>query len=121
MVIKSIRPILLHQASSVEVKANSEREYDAKLHNAIDKTVHSSLCGSVRPPFARPPGFANISQYFIDKTTDKNWFVYPWNSFHLWLSTYWGSSGDWEYRQRDRYLSVHARLLEDEEKIEEKA
>jgi hypothetical protein len=36
-------------------------------------------------------------QYFIDKSTEKNWFVYPWNSFHLWLSTYWNPSGDWNY------------------------
>ncbi|KAL4862954.1 hypothetical protein BDV12DRAFT_178125 [Aspergillus spectabilis] len=91
MVIKAIRPILLNQASAVEVKATSERAYDAKLHQAIDKTVHSSLCGS----------------YFIDQTTDKNWFVYPWSSLHLWRSTYWGSSGDWEYQ---RYDSTHAGL-----------
>ncbi|KAL4768010.1 hypothetical protein BDW60DRAFT_220057 [Aspergillus nidulans var. acristatus] len=83
MVIKAIKPILESRASAVEVKASSEKEYDTKLHQAIDKTVHSSLCGS----------------YFIDKTTEKNWFVYPWNSFHLWWSTYWDSSGDWESRE----------------------
>ncbi|KAL6228819.1 hypothetical protein BDW75DRAFT_226168 [Aspergillus navahoensis] len=82
MVIKAIKPILESRASAVEVKASSEKEYDTKLHQAVDKTVHSSLCGS----------------YFIDQTTEKNWFVYPWNSFHLWWSTYWGSSGDWEYQ-----------------------
>lgn len=47
MVIRTIRPIIHHQASSVEVKANCERTYDAMLHEAIHKTVHSNLCGSV--------------------------------------------------------------------------
>jgi hypothetical protein len=47
MVIKAIKPILESRASAVEVKASSEKEYDTKLHQAIDKTVHSSLCGSV--------------------------------------------------------------------------
>ncbi|KKK22387.1 hypothetical protein ARAM_002225 [Aspergillus rambellii] len=46
MVTGIIKPILLHRASSVEVKANSEREFDVQLHQAIDQTVHSSLCGS---------------------------------------------------------------------------
>ncbi|KAL4876224.1 hypothetical protein BJY04DRAFT_223308 [Aspergillus karnatakaensis] len=82
MVMKAINPVLLGRASTVEVKADSEREYDSRLHEAIDSTVHSSLCGS----------------YFIDQSTDKNWFVYPWNTFHLWWSTYWDSHKDWEYR-----------------------
>lgn len=47
MVLGLIKPIILRQASSVEVKASSEREFDLKLHHAIDQTVHSSLCGSV--------------------------------------------------------------------------
>ncbi|KAL3443415.1 hypothetical protein BJX65DRAFT_199635 [Aspergillus insuetus] len=82
LVLKAIQPILHHQAASVDVRADKEREYDVQLHEAIDKTVHSSLCGS----------------YFIDKSTDKNWFVYPWNSFQLWFSTYWAPASDWEYK-----------------------
>ncbi|KAL2808311.1 hypothetical protein BJX63DRAFT_424697 [Aspergillus granulosus] len=84
MVLKAIQPVLHHQAASVDVKAEREKEYDVQLHAAIENTVHSSLCGS----------------YFIDKSTDKNWFVYPWNSFHLWFSTYWAPASDWEYRTR---------------------
>jgi hypothetical protein len=30
-------------------------------------------------------------QYFIDYKTEKNWFIYPWNSFVMWYSTHWGS------------------------------
>ncbi|KAF7595184.1 hypothetical protein BBP40_006928 [Aspergillus hancockii] len=56
MIMGIIRPILLHEASSVEVKASSERQFDVQLHQAIDQTVHSSLCGS----------------YFIDKSSEKN-------------------------------------------------
>ncbi|KAL4783784.1 hypothetical protein BJX76DRAFT_348339 [Aspergillus varians] len=84
MVLQAIKPILLHQASSVEVKASSEREYDTRLHRAINKSVHSRLCGS----------------YFVDQTTDKNWFVYPWNSLQLWVSTYFSWSSDWEYQMK---------------------
>ncbi|KAJ5630750.1 uncharacterized protein N7484_010850 [Penicillium longicatenatum] len=47
MVTNLMRPILLKQASSVEVKAISQREFDVQLHEAIDKTVHSAACGSV--------------------------------------------------------------------------
>jgi hypothetical protein len=47
LVLKAIQPILHHQAASVDVRADKEREYDVQLHEAIDKTVHSSLCGSV--------------------------------------------------------------------------
>ncbi|KAL4904129.1 hypothetical protein BDW74DRAFT_185790 [Aspergillus multicolor] len=82
MVLQAIRPILLDQASSVEVRADSEREYDVKLHEAIGETVHSSECGS----------------YFVDTSTEKNWFVYPWNSVQLWFSTYFGNRGDWVYQ-----------------------
>jgi hypothetical protein len=47
MVLKAMQPILHHQAASVDVRVDKEREYDARLHEAIDKTVHSTLCGSV--------------------------------------------------------------------------
>ncbi|KAL5333614.1 hypothetical protein BJX70DRAFT_403382 [Aspergillus crustosus] len=103
MVIKAIKLVLLNRASSVEVTANSEQDYDVKLHRAIDKTVHSSLCGS----------------YFIDQTTDKNWFVYPWNSFQLWWSTYWSSLSDWEYQMNDS-MSAPVQRYTDEEPIKEK-
>ncbi|KAF3400319.1 Baeyer-Villiger monooxygenase [Talaromyces pinophilus] len=45
MVIHAIRPILTCQASSVEVKYDSQRSYDVRLHKAINKTVHSNSCG----------------------------------------------------------------------------
>lgn len=48
MVLDAIRPILIYQASSVEVKHDSQRSYDVRLHKAINKTVHSDLCGGVR-------------------------------------------------------------------------
>jgi hypothetical protein len=50
------------------------------------------------PIWACDLGLTLDFQYFIDKSTDKNWFVYPWNSFHLWFSTYWAPASDWEYR-----------------------
>ncbi|KUL81484.1 hypothetical protein ZTR_09397 [Talaromyces verruculosus] len=56
MVIHAIRPILTCQAFSVEVKYDSQRSYDVRLHKAINKTVHSNSCGG----------------YFIDKNTGKN-------------------------------------------------
>jgi hypothetical protein len=48
MVVHAIRSILIYQASSVEVKYDSQRVYDLQLHTAINKTVHSSPCGGVR-------------------------------------------------------------------------
>lgn len=48
MVIHAIRPILTCQASSVEVKYDSQWSYDVRLHKAINKTVHSNSCGGVR-------------------------------------------------------------------------
>jgi hypothetical protein len=48
MVIQAIKPILIYHASSVEVKYDSQQAYDVRLHAAINKTVHSSLCGGVR-------------------------------------------------------------------------
>lgn len=36
-------------------------------------------------------------QYFIDYKSQKNWFIYPWNSFVMWYSTHWGRSDDWTY------------------------
>ncbi|KAJ5653753.1 hypothetical protein N7490_000756 [Penicillium lividum] len=47
MVIKVIGPIILRRAASAEVKSSSEQQYDAKLHRAIDNTVHNSDCGSM--------------------------------------------------------------------------
>ncbi|KAJ5745795.1 hypothetical protein N7520_010977 [Penicillium odoratum] len=83
MVIKVIGPIMLRRAASAEVKSSSEQQYDAKLHRAIDNTVHNSGCGS----------------YFIDKGSEKNWFVYPWNTLYLWYSMHWSASDrDWIYR-----------------------
>lgn len=48
MVIHAIRPILICEASSVEVQYDSQRSYDVRLHKAINKTVHSNSCGGVR-------------------------------------------------------------------------
>ncbi|OJJ96027.1 hypothetical protein ASPACDRAFT_126288 [Aspergillus aculeatus ATCC 16872] len=83
MIIALIRPVLLNQAALVEVKLGSEKEYTDELHAAIDRTVHDSSCSS----------------FFIDKLTGKNWFLYPWNSLHLWRSTHWDISADWIYER----------------------
>ncbi|PYI00081.1 hypothetical protein BO71DRAFT_367636 [Aspergillus ellipticus CBS 707.79] len=84
MVITVIKPILLGQMVSLEVKAESEREWDEKLHRAMDELVH---------------GGTGCDSYFVDKVTGKNWFVYPWNSFHMWIAMHWNIMKDWEYQR----------------------
>ncbi|RDW84086.1 flavin-containing monooxygenase [Aspergillus mulundensis] len=102
MVLNAIKPILLGQAASVEVRADREAEYDVKLHKAIGETVHSSECGS----------------YFIDKGTEKNWFVYPWNSVQLWFSTYFGNKGDWVYRDGHGRFDIRSSICFEDKVVE---
>ncbi|KAJ5182077.1 hypothetical protein N7449_012224, partial [Penicillium cf. viridicatum] len=81
LVIKVISPALQDRASFVEVKPDSEKEYNENLHEKIATTIFNNSCGS----------------YFIDYKSQKNWFIYPWNSFVMWYSTHWGRSDDWTY------------------------
>ncbi|KAJ5941188.1 hypothetical protein N7516_001356 [Penicillium verrucosum] len=81
LVMKVIAPVLRDRASFVEVKSDSEKEYNENLHEKIATTIFNSSCGS----------------YFIDYKSQKNWFIYPWNSFVMWYSTHWGRSDDWTY------------------------
>ncbi|KAJ9486800.1 hypothetical protein VN97_g6548 [Penicillium thymicola] len=84
LVMKVIAPVLRDRASFVEVKSDSEKEYNENLHEKIATTIFNSSCGS----------------YFIDYKSQKNWFIYPWNSFVMWYSTHWGRSDDWTYDDR---------------------
>ncbi|KAJ5420718.1 hypothetical protein N7465_003237 [Penicillium sp. CMV-2018d] len=81
LVMKVIAPVLQDRSSFVEVKSDSEKEYNENLHEKIATTIFNSSCGS----------------YFIDHKTQKNWFIYPWNSFVMWYSTHWARSDDWTY------------------------
>ncbi|CAI7661175.1 unnamed protein product [Penicillium viridicatum] len=81
LVMKVIAPVLQDRSSFVEVKSDSEKEYNENLHEKIATTIFNTSCGS----------------YFIDYKTQKNWFIYPWNSFVMWYSTHWGRSDDWTY------------------------
>ncbi|KAJ5681952.1 uncharacterized protein N7477_001892 [Penicillium maclennaniae] len=92
LVIKVITPVIKEQSSFVEVKADSERLYDEKLHASIAKTVFNDSCGS----------------YFIDKKSRKNWFIYSWSSFAMWYSTHWDNADDWIYAAQ---LSTKYRVL----------
>ncbi|CRL22751.1 Flavin-containing monooxygenase-like [Penicillium camemberti] len=76
LVMKVIAPVLQDRASFVEVKPDSEKEYNENLHEKIATTIFNSSCSS------------------------KNWFIYPWNSFVMWYSTHWGRSDDWTYDAR---------------------
>ncbi|OQE30866.1 hypothetical protein PENFLA_c002G02863 [Penicillium flavigenum] len=80
LVMKVIAPIIQDRCSFVEVKPDSEKDYNVNLHEKIATTINNS-CGS----------------YFIDYKTEKNWFTYPWNSFAMWYSTHWVDLGDWIY------------------------
>lgn len=80
-VTRVISPIIGRESAMVQVKAASEREYQERLLNALDHTVHDGSCGS----------------NFIDKKTGSNWFVYPWTSFHMWFETKWDMLADWQY------------------------
>ncbi|KGO36947.1 hypothetical protein PEX1_056510 [Penicillium expansum] len=81
LVMKVIAPVLQGHASFVEVKPDSEKDYNESLHEKIATTIFNSSCSS----------------YFIDYKSQKNWFIYPWNSFVMWYSTHWSSSDDWTY------------------------
>ncbi|CAI7601597.1 unnamed protein product [Penicillium crustosum] len=84
LVMKVIAPVLQDRASFVEVKPDSEKEYNENLHEKIATTIFNTSCGS----------------YFIDYKSQKNWFIYPWNSFVMWYATHWSRSDDWTYDAR---------------------
>lgn len=54
LILRVIRPILEGRASAVEPKHDSERRYNEQLHAAIDKTVFTDSCGTVRFPLVSP-------------------------------------------------------------------
>ncbi|KAJ5199797.1 FAD/NAD(P)-binding domain-containing protein [Penicillium cf. griseofulvum] len=81
LVINVIRPIILRHASSVEVRASGDKQYQDGLNHALENTIYNRSCSS----------------YFIDEYTGKNWFIYPWNSVHLWWEMYWNAAVGWEY------------------------
>lgn len=103
LVMKVIAPVLQDRASFVEVKPDSEKEYNENLHEKIATTIFNTSCSSVRKYI--PSYVENIYiyliftcwQYFIDYKSQKNWFIYPWNSFVMWYATHWSRSDDWTY------------------------
>ncbi|CAG8886881.1 unnamed protein product [Penicillium egyptiacum] len=84
LVMKVIAPVIQDRCSFVEVKPDREKDYNVNLHEKIATTIFDSSCRS----------------YFIDYKTEKNWFIYPWNSFVMWYSTHSGRSDDWTYDVR---------------------
>ena len=48
LILRVIRPIIQGKSSTVEVKASSEAAYNERLHAAIENTVFTDSCGSVR-------------------------------------------------------------------------
>ncbi|PLN82607.1 FAD/NAD(P)-binding domain-containing protein [Aspergillus taichungensis] len=82
LIIRVIGPVLAGRASSVEVKRSSEERFNEQLRAGLKKTILENACRS----------------WYIDPTSEKNWFIYPWNSLNMWLSTHWGISGDWIYQ-----------------------
>lgn len=48
LVMKAIAPVLQDRASFVEVKPDSEKEYNENLHEKIATTIFNSSCSSVR-------------------------------------------------------------------------
>lgn len=115
LIMKAIAPVIKEQSSIVEVKADSERLYNEKLHASIAKTVFNDSCGSVSPLdifFAcLRKIFDQEMQYFIDKTSQKNWFIYPWSSFVMWYSTHWDTADDWVYDVSSPQQSNNIRSL----------
>ncbi|KAJ5177692.1 FAD/NAD(P)-binding domain-containing protein [Penicillium coprophilum] len=81
LVINAIRPIILRHASSVEVRTGRDKQYQDSLNHALDNTIYNRSC----------------SGYFFDEGTGKNWFIYPWDSVHLWWEMYWNAEAGWEY------------------------
>ncbi|KAJ5682801.1 hypothetical protein N7462_005966 [Penicillium macrosclerotiorum] len=82
LVIKVIEPVVNDRSSFVEVKYDKEETYNRQLHDSLAQTIFNTSCGS----------------YFIDSKTKKNWFVYPWSSYFMWLDThYWNRTDDWIY------------------------
>ncbi|CAG8197738.1 unnamed protein product [Penicillium nalgiovense] len=105
LIMKVIAPVIQDRCSFVEVKPESEKDYNVNLHEKIAKTIFNSSCGSVSRNIPYSSCWDCIylihsSQYFIDYKTKKNWFIYPWNSFVMWYSTHWGNLDDWTYDVR---------------------
>ncbi|PLB39788.1 flavin-containing monooxygenase [Aspergillus candidus] len=82
LVIRLIEPILSRQASSVEVKRSSEENFNRQLRAGLEKTILENACRS----------------WYIDPTTEKNWFIYPWSSIKMWLSARSDITEDWIYQ-----------------------
>jgi hypothetical protein len=103
--MKVIAPVIQDRCSFVEVKPDSEKDYNVNLHEKIAATIFNSSCGSVSKDIPYSSGWDCMDlihswQYFIDYKTEKNWFIYPWNSFVMWYSTHWSNLDDWIYDVR---------------------
>ncbi|KAJ6021061.1 hypothetical protein N7540_006565 [Penicillium herquei] len=81
LIIQVIKPVLMNQSSFFEARPEIEKQYNKVLHESMGKTVFNTSCFS----------------YFIDQSTQKNWFIYPWSSFDMWYDTHCGRKGDWIY------------------------
>jgi hypothetical protein len=47
LVINVIRPIILRHASSVEVRASRDKQYQDGLNHALENTIYNRTCSSV--------------------------------------------------------------------------
>ncbi|KAJ5128926.1 hypothetical protein N7448_002634 [Penicillium atrosanguineum] len=115
LVVTAITPVIKEHSSFVEVKPDSERLYNERLHESITKTVFNTSCGSVSHFYNF---FACLRkrvdqemQYFIDQKSQKNWFIYPWSSFAMWYSTHWDRADDWVYDVSSPKLSNNMQSL----------
>jgi hypothetical protein len=102
--MKVIAPVIQDRCSFVEVRPDSEKDYNVNLHEKIATTIFNNSCGSVSQNIPYSSGwhcmYLILRQYFIDYKTEKNWFTYPWNSFVMWYSTHWDNLDDWVYDVR---------------------
>ncbi|EAU34295.1 predicted protein [Aspergillus terreus NIH2624] len=81
LISRVIKPVIAGSALSVEPKSSSEKEYNERLHGALEKTVFTNACRS----------------WYIDPKTGYNWAVYPWSSFYMWWTTQVAGLSGWVY------------------------
>ncbi|KAL5362899.1 hypothetical protein BJX96DRAFT_167031 [Aspergillus floccosus] len=96
LIIRVIKPVIAGSALSVEPNSSSEKEYNERLHGALEDTVFTNTCRS----------------WYIDSKTGYNWAVYPWSSFYMWWTTQIAGLGGWVYElPKGKPKSAHRSFL----------
>ncbi|GAB1217857.1 hypothetical protein ATERTT37_007100 [Aspergillus terreus] len=61
LISRVIKPVIAGSALSVEPKSSSEKEYNERLHGALEKTVFTNACRSGKPKSATRPFLLSVA------------------------------------------------------------